>query len=462
MDTYPIFFFITLVLLGLLTWEAAMSNHKPWSKPLLVMYATVALWYVGDFIYNDPESFRVEFYDHILNTAFLQVCWFLICLRAVVWFMSGILLRDVRVPPAVTANRTMEYENQLLIIVIAVWCLLVSIALVRTDGDIVALICPPVSTYGFPWTRAVVGGQTDSLISLADYTNLAVCAMFGVLAATAKSPHVRAVALALCFVSFPMYFFTRTRSKMLMIMMPGVMAYLLTTRSPLVRKAIFAVVLFAFVSIWFAIVGAARRTNFEVIKTGNTEQLQKAGSTRHRGLDMYRELCYMNSYFESGRYEPNWGRRYFADLVSIIPRAFWKDKPYIGVDYAIARGFGSNSSMAGASVSIAPGLVGQGVVNFGPIFGPMIAATLAGTWVCFLGRLWIQRRQRTRLILLVVGLGLTANLGREFSPIVLFPFFFATVGILIYERIFPEAIQRRVSETTMPDRPLPARQPAAL
>src|SRR5215475_6864497 len=61
-------------------------------------------------------------------------------------------------------------------------------------------------------------------------------------------------------------------------------------------------------------------------------------SSHHDGLDMFEELCWINTFSEDGSYKPNWGQRYFAELVNPIPRSLWPGKPFIGIDYSIARG----------------------------------------------------------------------------------------------------------------------------
>ena len=64
--------------------------------------------------------------------------------------------------------------------------------------------------------------------------------------------------------------------------------------------------------------------------------------------------------------KPTWGGRYFAEVVNVIPRGLWKNKPLVGVDYALARGFGgergTTAEGAGITASIATGMIGQGVV----------------------------------------------------------------------------------------------------
>jgi hypothetical protein len=63
-------------------------------------------------------------------------------------------------------------------------------------------------------------------------------------------------------------------------------------------------------------------------------------------------------------------------LVNPIPRGLWPGKPLIGIDYAIARGqlYGDQKEgEAGVGATISTGMIGQGVVNFGPFFGVLAA-----------------------------------------------------------------------------------------
>jgi hypothetical protein len=175
----------------------------------------------------------------------------------------------------------------------------------------------------------------------------------------------------------------------------------------------------------------------EVGIAGVTERLQ-GSTTKHAGLNMFEELGWVNSFIERGTFEPNWGSRYFAELVNPIPRVIWKDKPMIGIDYAIARGqqwSGGAVNNAGVGATISTGLIGQGVVNFGRFFGPIGAALIMAWWAALLARQDLQGEQTGRLLLLVVGLVLTFNLGRDITLITLYPFFFGFFMLNAWRRI---------------------------
>ena len=54
---------------------------------------------------------------------------------------------------------------------------------------------------------------------------------------------------------------------------------------------------------------------------------------------MFSELGYMNNFIEHGYYTPSMGRALFCRGGNVIPRALWKNKPLVGVDYATCAGF---------------------------------------------------------------------------------------------------------------------------
>ena len=427
------FWLATLVLLGLVA-EVVFSTQRPWSKPLLVAYGTVGMWYHMDIIYNDPAEFHSDFKEDHLNEAFMLVCWFLICLRIFVGLFAGPIISGVKqrshTPWTVAAAR----EKNLLVLLAGVWAVLMLYALFRVNGDIMAILCPPLSAGGNPWDRAAVGGAWDFIVSTASYTHLAICGMAGILVANAKSREVRRWALAFWIVACPVFIFGRNRNQMLACLLPGVMAYIFLAKASIARKTIISVVLFAIVAIWFSLIVSTRKEGFTFLKTGEIQR--EDIDSHHHGLDMYRELCYLTEMLENGRYKVNWGERYFAEAVGVIPRGLWPGKPYIGIDYAIARGYGGGRGSSGVHATMSTGMIGQGVANFGTIYGPMAAAAILAAWVCLLGRFWLQRRDINRLLLCLLGMGLTINMGRDLTLLVVFPLVFAYIGIRIYEHFF--------------------------
>ena len=127
-----------------------------------------------------------------------------------------------------------------------------------------------------------------------------------------------------------------------------------------------------------------------------------------------------------------YGMRYLEELANVIPRAIWADKPLVGVDYAVARGFGSDYVDVGVFATISTGVIGGGVLNFGRFWGPIGAGVLASMWVGLLTRFRVQRTS-LRLALFLVGLGLTFNLGRDITLLVLWPMVFGYLGVRLTE-----------------------------
>ena len=77
------------------------------------------------------------------------------------------------------------------------------------------------------------------------------------------------------------------------------------------------------------------------------------------------------------------------------------------------------------NTTVSSGMIGGGVLNFGQIFGPVLAGILMALWTGLLIRWWEQRKSLLRLVLFMLGVGLTFNLGRDISMLVLWPVIFA-------------------------------------
>ena len=119
-----------------------------------------------------------------------------------------------------------------------------------------------------------------------------------------------------------------------------------------------------------------------------------------------------------------------------MPRAIWPGKPLIGIQYAIARGQKfdpAGSAQAGVGATISTGMIGQGVDNFGPIFGPIVAGLLMSIWVVVLARIDLHAASTWRLPLYALGLVLTFNCGRDITLLVLYPFVFGLVIVKFLE-----------------------------
>jgi hypothetical protein len=78
-------------------------------------------------------------------------------------------------------------------------------------------------------------------------------------------------------------------------------------------------------------------------------------------------------------------------------------------------------------------MIGGGVLNFGLIFGPIAAGMLMALWTGVLIHWWEQRKSLLRLVLFMLGAGLTFNLGRDISLLVLWPAIFAYFFVRLAE-----------------------------
>jgi hypothetical protein len=83
-----------------------------------------------------------------------------------------------------------------------------------------------------------------------------------------------------------------------------------------------------------------------------------------------------------------------------------------------------DASSGGVAASISTGMIGQGVVNFGRVLGPIAASLLMAIWVAVLARQDLKGHDIGHILLYAIGLVLTFNLGRDITLLVLYPFVF--------------------------------------
>ena len=79
MGVFPItyWFAVGLILAGAVL--AVMRIKDGTGIPMLAVLGTVAVWYLGDAYYNDyAHYYQMLFRTEVLQSAWLQVCWFLI------------------------------------------------------------------------------------------------------------------------------------------------------------------------------------------------------------------------------------------------------------------------------------------------------------------------------------------------------------------------------------------------
>jgi hypothetical protein len=215
--------------------------------------------------------------------------------------------------------------------------------------------------------------------------------------------------------------------------MPFILTYLFYGRHlPILKLAILAIAFF-FLNEGFKFLLEFRATGFREVLAGEDPYELMDEDVRQRGLNMIQELCFVNAYLDSGDSSPAYGTRYLNELLNFIPRAIWPSKPLLGIDYAKWRGFESDDNELGVNTTVASGMIGGGVLNFGQVFGPVAAGILMALWTGLLIRWWEQRQSLLRLVLFMLGAGLTFNLGRDITLLVLWPVVFAYFFVRLTE-----------------------------
>lgn len=443
-DTFfslPLPFYLSLLALAVLVVVAWQGRHAGWGIPMAMVLGTIAVWYHGDALYNDYEEYRVIMGDDALAAGWWQVLWFLVAFGMLVpavhgqingrmanqksHFMRYLLGRRLEHP------QVQKRIDRLFKAMLISWLSMMAVGLYLVDFNFIGLFAPYLAEKADPWGRGRIGGGFDAVLSLATNIQILLTAGFGVLAAVARNPSTRATAIFVCFLALPFFLFDRTRNTMLAVALPGMLAWILfRVRGGLMMKGAVLLAAFLVVNFWFTLVIANRSKGAIASVFQSEEAAKRAADTKHEGISMFSELGYMNHFFDKGTLEPSWGGRYFAELANPVPRALWKNKPLVGIDYAVARGFGSansNSPDAGVTATIATGMIGQGVVNFGRWFGPLAAAFLMAGWVSVLARLDLTGSDPARLLLYAVGMILTFNMGRDITFLVLYPFVFGWI-----------------------------------
>jgi hypothetical protein len=443
-------FFVALATVVIAIAFAWSGRWKGWGAPLAAVLATVSVWYGVDVFYNDYTVYRESIGDQHLDAAFGQIALFVVALVVMTPVFFELLTSRI-------ANRTsmvmyyMESDGiwapqfQLSISrffagLSTCWLLLMSFALYLVNGNIVGLFFPYFGVRANPWARNRIGGGIDSILAFALNLHIFLAAALGVVVALAVNGRVRRLAIIVCFLTFPFFVFDRTRNVMLAIVLPGLLTWVFVRlRSSYLTKAVVLVIAFAVVNVWFSFV-LASRTKGSIASIfakqaigGEFDEFESP--KRHLGLNMLEELGWINYFIEAGVYVPNGGERYFAELVNPIPRVLWPNKPMIGIDYSIARGqAGGSDDAAGVYATISTGMIGQGVVNFGPFFGTLAAAALMALWVSVLGRFDLTSSSPERLLLYACGIVLTFNMGRDITLLVIYPFLFGWALLAVVDR----------------------------
>ena len=444
-DLLPIEFWIAVAVMVSLAIYAVSQIRHGIGLPLLAVLATVAVWYIGDVAYNNyANNHLIKFPPEVLAFAWIQVVVFSATLFAGVLAIQPIANRDCY-QNASRIHFLSQHGSDFLEIQETVslfgkicwglWIGLIALAILNVGSDSFSFALPFTGHPINPFVRGrVASGPLGAVFSLATNFHVLVAAGFGLVAALSKNPLIRIAAIVGCFMTWPYFLLNRTRNTMLATCAPGIFAWIFVrVRLSFSLKIVLLLAALFIGDTWLRFVMEARNNQTSVAGYFLNSDVQEITSTdtKHAGLNMYEELCWLNHLMENGNYTPNGGRRYFAEAVNPVPRALWSGKPLIGIEYAIARGQKfdqAGAAQAGVGATISTGMIGQGVDNFGPIFGPIAAGLLMSFWVVILARIDLHAASTWRLPLYALGLVLTFNCGRDITLLVLYPFVF---GLLI-------------------------------
>jgi oligosaccharide repeat unit polymerase len=426
--SHELTFYLAAVVLVVLTAESCIRLLKRDSFGITVgVYATVFAWYFVDSFINPEE------YDYLpsssLGQSYGQVVLFLIGFRvfapvATRWIVrrrsSGVF--DTRLTP-----------EQILIGTGALWLVLLIIGIARMDGDVMGALFPLDGRAGPAMWGPGAAESFGFLIAFGSYLFLAVTAFLGVLVFLQRNIAWRLLAGAMFAITLPYFFFAGARSLFLAAVLPFILTYLFYGRHLLIlRLAILAIAFFC-LNEGFKFVLEFRSTGFrDVLASKNPHELMDE-DVRQSPLNMLQELCFVNAYLETGDTSPAYGARYLNELLNFIPRMIWPSKPKLGFDYAKWRGLESDDPEMDVNATVSSGMIGGGVLNFGEIFGPVVAGMLMALWTGLLIRWWEQRQSLLRLVLFMLGAGLTFNLGRDITLLVLWPVVFAYFFVRLVE-----------------------------
>ena len=431
MVTNEVTFYLAAAALVLLTVESCIKLlNRDSSSITLAVYVTVFAWYFIDPFLN-PEQ-----YDYIppslISQSYGQVLIFLIAFRIFMPFTVRWIVR--RRGTGLFAMQRFAPE-QMLIAAGALWLLLLLVGIARMGGDVLGALFPIDSRAGATmWGRgAIESSAAGFLIASAGYVFNAITAFLGVLIFFQRTTFWRCVAGGMFAVSLPYFLLEGARSHFLAAILPFIITYLLYGRHPLVVKIAVLGVAFVCLDQGFKLVTAFRGTGFRDLLAAEHPYEMVDEDLRQSGLNMIQELCFANAYLASGAAPPAYGGRYLNELLNAIPRVVWPSKPLIGIDYAKWRGLEDPNSELGVVATVSTGMIGGGVLNFGQFLGPVAAGIIMAFWTALLIRWWQQRSSLPRLVLFMLGTGLTFNLGRDITLLVLWPVVFAYCFVRLIE-----------------------------
>lgn len=418
-------YYAVIALLGALLAEAvSKSRELRWLYACFV-YLTIALWYLVDPVYRSGAYRHTT--DWELDLACTQIALFLAVFR-------GLL---VMILPATPTRVLRAFDPRVLDqgavtkLVFAAWLILFAIGMYRVNFRLVDALFPIQGRYSWGtqmWVRPRVGGSFSFLISVANYTYMFICSMFGMIAVATLRRNVRRWMIVMMLLTWPMFLLEGSRHKVLIVAMPAAFSLLLLKPWSRQKQIVFAVTSLLVLNFLMLITITYRNVGYAEYFRGD-----RAREMTHRGLNMIEELIYLNRYQQHGAMDVEWGHNYFANAVNLVPRVLWREKPQVGMKYAVLR-VGMYRGQAVATIS--HGIIGQGVTNFGRWLGPAAPAVILiafGYWVC---RLPERGMPFLRVCLVLACFTAIPNFGRDITMFTFWPVVFGALGIFAYERYF--------------------------
>jgi hypothetical protein len=422
----PLEYWLCAIVLAVACAFAVRLRGEIWAPPFIAVVGTIAAWYMVEPIYF--EDFFYDFTYSAASTAYrcllIFLFAFIVATPAVVRWMLP------RTQSSDSVSLESLHPEHLVPTIVALWLCLLAYGVYRVDGDFVAALFPVQSRSAGVnmWSRGAAedAGATGFIVSAAAYLYVLVLSLFGLLLPLTRQGTMRVLLVTCIVISWPYAILQGSRNVTLAVVVPALAGYLLIGRSRPAIKAVIAVGAFFALDFLMRAIIELRNVGFEDASFGDVQQ------ARHLGLNMASELIYISGFVEDRIIDISYGWGYISELLNMIPRAIWADKPALGIEYAVVRGFGGGEADIGVVATLSTGIVGQGVLNFGTWFGPGVAALLMSCWVGLLTRLRAQGGAG-RTALFLIGLGLTFNLGRDITLLVLFPFVFGYIGVLMLE-----------------------------
>jgi hypothetical protein len=425
MESLPFTYFLSALLIVILGYFGLANIKEPWGVPYLASLGMVFAWY-----FIEPISFSEDFgvfSEEEVALAFQTVIIFLMA------FGSGTYLLSDRIVGRSDTNKKQVVEVPLEKVALAcviTWGVLLSYGTYRMDGDVIGALFPIDSRNGSNmWSRAAgAGAGSDGfIVATASYLYTVSLSLLGLLFVFIKNHRHRTLMGGLILIAWPYAFLQGSRNVTLAVVLPAVVCFLIYGPRSLIIRLSSSIAAFTILEYALRLVIQYRNIGFRSVDTSEVI------STKHFGLNMASELVYGTQFVSKGTVSISYGMGYVNELLNAVPRAIWEDKPLLGIEYALARGYRDSSIDIGVFATISSGIIGQGVLNFGLIAGPIIAGFLLSVWTLLLGRF---RRQDTplRKCLFLIGIGLTFNLGRDITLLVLWPFVFSYFGVSLLER----------------------------